>query len=122
MGELIALLFLSREVAHRSHLKASGKGSYAAHMALNDFYTAIVDHADAIAEAWQGKYGKLLDIPYLTANNVGAPIAGVLRSHMDKLVLARYTAEPKDSAAIQNLIDGAVNEYQKVLYKLKFLE
>lgn len=122
MGELIALLFLSREMAHRAHLKAAGKGSYAAHMALGDFYEAIVGHADSIAEAWQGKYGKLLDIPYLTANSVTAPIAGLLRQHMDKLVSVRYTAEPKDSAALQNLIDGAVNEYQTVLYKLKFLE
>ena len=118
MNELIALLFLSREMAHRAHLKAKGRGSHAAHVALGVFYKAIGERADAIAEAYQGKYNTRLDIPYLTANNVAAPIAGVLRQHMDKLEKVRYTAESKDSSAVQNLIDEAVEEYMYVLFQL----
>ena len=52
MKELIALLFLAREIAHREHLKTR---SFAAHMALNEFYTGIIENADAIAEAYQGQ-------------------------------------------------------------------
>ena len=51
MGELIAILFLAREIAHREHLKTR---SFAAHMALNEFYNDIVERADAIAESYQG--------------------------------------------------------------------
>ena len=67
MEELIATLFLSREFAHRRHLLVTGPGSFAAHTALGSFYDDIIDNADAIAEAYQGKYGLMDEIPYLPA-------------------------------------------------------
>ena len=77
MDELIALLFLAREIAHREHLKTR---SFAAHMALGDFYADIVEKADAIAEAYQGCEGKLLNIPYLKNTSKGS-IEKILRDH-----------------------------------------
>ena len=53
-GQFVALLFLARDMAHRAHLKATGPGSFAAHMALGNFYEEIVERADAFAEAYQG--------------------------------------------------------------------
>lgn len=117
MGELIAVLFLSREIAHREHLKTR---SFAAHMALNEFYNDIVEKADAIAEAYQGCEGKLLQIPYLKSK-VGGSIERILRSQLDWIEANRYKAADKDETAIQNLIDEAVSSYHTVLYKLKFL-
>lgn len=40
IARLIAILFLSREVAHRAHLNTK---SYAQHMALGSFYDDIID-------------------------------------------------------------------------------
>ncbi len=54
IGRLIALLFFARDVTHREHLKTT---SYAQHVALNEFYEAIVGNADSIAEAYQGRNG-----------------------------------------------------------------
>ena len=48
---------------HQLHLKVSGPGSFAAHKALNEFYDAMPDLIDAVAEQYQGAREKLLDIP-----------------------------------------------------------
>ena len=117
MDELIALLFLAREIAHREHLKTR---SFAAHMALGDFYADIVEKADAIAEAYQGCEGKLLNIPYLKNTSKGS-IEKILRDHTKWIEANRYKIISKDETSIQNLIDEAVETYQRVLYKLKFL-
>lgn len=118
MGELIALLFLARELAHRAHLKTR---SYAQHMALGDFYDGIVGLADGIAEAYQGQFMQLLEIPLLEGDT-GAPIKDVLRQHLDWIATNRYSACPREQTAIQNMIDEVVALYQSTLYKLEFLQ
>jgi hypothetical protein len=53
-NEFLGLLFLARDVAHSVHLNTR---SFSKHMALNAFYDGIIDHADAFAEAYQGRHG-----------------------------------------------------------------
>ena len=125
MEELIATLFLSREFAHRRHLLVTGPGSFAAHTALNSFYDDIVDRADAIAEAYQGRYGLMKEIPYLTAPRGQKTIletADVLEAQLDEVEQLRYKACPKSESAVQNLIDEAIATYLSVIYKLRNLE
>lgn len=125
MEELIATLFLSREFAHRRHLAVTGPGSYAAHVALGDFYNAIVDNADAIAEAYQGRHGLMDDIPYLpcpTGKKTIAATASFLENQMKAVQDMRYDACPKSETAVQNLIDEAIATYLSLLYKLRNLE
>jgi hypothetical protein len=117
MENLIATLFLARELAHREHLRTR---SYAQHMALGEFYDEIVENADAIAEAWQGRFGLMTDIPMLV-NTVQGDIVAVLQSHVDWIAANRYSACPREETAIQNLIDEAVGTYLSALYKLRFL-
>lgn len=125
MEELIATLFMSREFAHRKHLAVTGPGSYAAHSALGGFYDDIVDKADSIAEAYQGMYGLMDEIPY-RAPPAGkksiAAIASTLEAHMNKIEEMRYSACDKDDTPIQNLIDEAQATYLSVIYKLRNLE
>lgn len=125
MEELIATLFLSREFAHRRHLAVTGPGSFAAHSALGSFYDDIVDRADAIAEAYQGMYGLMEEIPYLagpTGKKSIAATATLLETHMNKVEDLRYRACNKSDTAIQNLIDEAISTYLSVIYKLRNLE
>lgn len=124
-GQLIGLLFLSRDVAHRAHLRANGVGSYAAHVALNDFYDDIIGNADDIAESLQGEYGVLLDVPFLeddTEGDIFEVVATTLRRHKNWIDKNRYDAVPRELTATHNLIDEAIHTYQTVLYKLKFLK
>ncbi len=125
MEDLIATLFLSREFAHRRHLAVTGPGSYAAHVALGSFYDDIVERADAIAEAYQGRNGLMDEIPYLDGPKGKKSIAATatwLEGQMNKVNEIRYDACPKSETAIQNLIDEAVATYLSALYKLRNLE
>ena len=115
MEQLIAILFLSREVAHREHFKTT---SYAHHKVLNEFYDSIIERADAIAEAFQGGYYILENIPYLNEKKKGN-IADILEDHMEQITGMRYTACNKDDTAIQNLIDEAIETYLSALYMLR---
>jgi DNA-binding ferritin-like protein len=117
----VALLFLARDMAHRAHLKASGPGSFAAHMALGTFYEGIVERADSFAEAYQGRFNDLLDIPLLE-NDYAGEIADVLEQQMAWIEDNREQICKRNETALHNLIDEAVALYQSTLYKLRFLE
>lgn len=121
IGEFIALLFLARDLTHREHLRVTGPGSFAKHMALGEFYPAIVELADKLAEAYQGRNGIIKDMPLLE-NEYGDAIIGVLERHVDWIKANRYTAVPRDDSTIQNIIDEIVGQYLSTLYKLKFLQ
>lgn len=118
--KLIATLFLSREVAHREHLRVTGPGSFSIHSALDTFYHDIVERADAITEAYQGKYGIVAHIPILTSS-MEEDIDDFLEGQMDYIEEIRYSACDKKETAIQNLIDEAIASYLSTLYKLRTL-
>ena len=59
-AECVSELMNASTSFHKLHLKVTGVGSFAAHKALNDFYDALVDHADNLAEGYQGAAEKLL--------------------------------------------------------------
>lgn len=117
IGELIGILFLSRDVAHRVHLSTR---SFAKHKALQEFYEGIIPLADGLAEAYQGRYGLISNIPLMSAKNT-ANIVDFLESQLTEIEGGRYQACDKSDTALQNLIDGIVEQYLSTLYKLKFL-
>jgi len=117
-GKYVALLFLARDIAHRVHLKTR---SYAEHKALDEFYNGIVEHADDFAEAYQGCYNELLNIPLLT-NEYKGSIVDVLVKQKDWIEANREAICPRKNTAIHNIIDEAVGLYDSTLYKLRFLK
>lgn len=114
IAEIVGTMFMSRDFAHKAHLKTS---SYATHEALGGFYDCIVAQADTLAETAQGKYG-LLDIPTVgMKGNIDKPIKG-LEMHMeDILELGRACG----NGAIKNVIDEIEANYLSTLYKLRHL-
>lgn len=117
IGQLIGTLFLSREIAHREHLKTK---SFADHMALDAFYNGIVEIADSITEAYQGRYD-IIDIPFVP-NNYNGSTVDIIQSLLDDVENIRYDAVDQGDTAIQNLIDEAVALFLSTLYKLKNLK
>lgn len=120
VGRLIGTMFLAREYAHRAHLRVTGAGSFAKHSALGEFYTSIIDQADAITEAYQGRHDIIIEIPYLPMIDEEDP-AKALESLMDDIEKLRYDAVDKKDTPIQNLIDGAIETFLSTLYKLRKL-
>lgn len=116
MESLIAHLFFARELAHRAHFAT---GSYAQHMALGAFYDAIVDNADAIAEAYMGRTGtKLTNIPFVLEQPSGDIVADL---EAQRAWIDENRAEVSSDSEIQNLIDGAIETFDTAIYKLRFL-
>lgn len=117
-AEMIAIMFLGRELAHREHLKVSGPGSLAKHEALNEFYDGIVDLADKFAETYQGKYGIIEDIP-LAENEFEGGCVEVLEAQVNWIDENRD--DICDYRPLQNIIDEISGFYWAKLYKLKNL-
>jgi hypothetical protein len=116
-ADLIGHLFLARDVTHSVHLNTR---SYAKHKALGGFYGKVIDLADDLAEAYQGRHGLIGPITLHSAkktNNVVEFLENSLKDVEDM----RYKVCEKDETAIQNIIDEIVGLYLSTLYKLKFL-
>lgn len=118
MEELLAVLFLSREIAHREHLKTD---SYAVHMALGDFYEEVVTLADSLAEAYQGRTEKRVgEIPYYSNPSKGS-VTSTLKKLLSRVEKAREDC-CEDDSTIQNIIDEIIALYLSTIYKLTFLK
>ena len=122
MNEFLALLFLSREIAHREHLATNSNSQ---HKALGRFYEDVVDLVDSLAEAYQGRYGIIKDIPIV------ADVKGLKDSQtpaekleliLDQIEKTRYDAANEEETAMQNIIDEIVALFLSTLYKLKELK
>ena len=113
-GALILELFHSSTNAHIQHLKTR---SYAAHQALGHYYEAILEKADSLAEAYQGRYG-IIDFPALPFKMESDSIMMLkgLRRYIDDNRMAMV-----QDSELQNLLDEVVALIDSTLYKLEFL-
>ena len=114
-AKIVAILFVSRDQAHREHLKTR---SYSQHMALGEFYEQVVDFADSFAETAQGLYG-VLNIPYETPTT--GQIASVLDGHVSSIEGLRKAFTKPEESCLLNIIDEISALYAKTLYKLQVL-
>ncbi len=118
---LVSLCFEARNLTHKAHLNVSGPGSFAAHLALGEFYTSIVGLVDTFVEAYQGRYGIIQDYPpapLLAEGNFKDPI-GILEELLTWLDEFRESCAPTPD--LQNLYDSITNQVTTSLYKLKNL-
>jgi len=116
-ADLIGHLFLARDVTHSVHLNTR---SYAKHKALGGFYGKVIDLADDLAEAYQGRHGLIGPITLHSAKKTNNVIE-FLEDSLKDVEDMRYKVCDKDDTAIQNIIDSIVDLYLSTLYKLKFL-
>jgi hypothetical protein len=115
--DFVGMLFLARDVAHSVHLNTR---SYSKHVALNTFYDSIIDHADAFAEAYQGRHGLMGPITLHSATKT-ANIIDFLQGQLNDIEKCRYEVVDKSDSSLQQLIDNIVELYLTTLYKLRFL-
>ena len=120
IGLLLGTLMQSRNQAHIYHLQVQGMGSYAAHKALNNYYEAIVDLVDGIAESYQGRYGIITG--YKMADTIREDNnARMYFDGLGKFVETVRKQLPQDSY-LQNEVDEVVKLIETTKYKLKFLQ
>lgn len=119
-GEFIGGLLHAVTVAHVLHLKQSGPGSYARHVALGELYEGLGPAADELAECIQGAYG-LIDGYPATFSLPQTDDAKAWVADLSRFVQEGRTGLPQDSE-IQNLVDGLQALVNRAHYKLAFLE
>ena len=117
MADFIGQLFLARDVTHSVHLNTR---SYAKHKALQKFYEGIVDLADGLSEAYQGRHGLMGPITLHSAKKSNN-IIEFLEDSLAQIEASRYEVIDKSDTALHNMVDGIVELYLSTLYKLKFL-
>lgn len=117
----VSELMNARTSIHKLHLKIQGVGSYAGHKALNELYDALPDHADAIAEGFQGAAEKLLeysDSAPRTLNSVQEAL--VYLRELKEMVTSLQGVMPYSE--IVNDLDNVKSTINSIKYKLLFLK
>jgi len=89
-------------------------------MALGDFYDGIIDLADSLAEAYQGRHGLIGPIARQQAKKAGN-ITAFLEASLKEIEDSRYVCISRTDSTLQNMVDEIVSLYLSTLYKLKFL-
>lgn len=114
-AEFFMTLLHAATSGHILHLQTR---SYAQHKALDEFYSSIVDQADGLIEAYQGKYGLVLDYPSGYAVPVTEPVQFL--SELSDYITFNRPSVGSDSE-LQNIIDGVMELIDSTIYKLRFL-
>lgn len=119
--DMVCALLHSQTQVHIFHLGVRGKGSYAAHKALQGYYEGIDALVDGIIESYQGKYGLLTN--YKSFKNVSFKSIKQTISYLKGLnEMIEEKRDCCDDSFIQNQIDTVQELIFSTLYKLRFLE
>ena len=122
MEELASLFFHSRTQAHVFHLRVKGPGSYATHIALNEYYDEIIGLIDGLVESYQGKNG-LIEFKDIDGIDNNAEVSNIIK-YFIKLIAALdklRKAENLQDTWIQNAIDNIEELLYSTKYKLENL-
>jgi hypothetical protein len=114
-------LMSARNSFHKLHLKVTGEGSYAAHVAIGDFYDGLPGHADTLVEGYQGVTEKILackDMPTRTLDTVADGVA-YLR---DMYAMVTKLQGQLPYSEIVNNLDLVKDSINSTKYKLLFLK
>lgn len=114
-AQLVANCFAARTAAHFAHLTTE---SYAAHMALGEFYDAIATAADEFVECYMGIEGKIKQYPAVEPFE-GDPLTWLPKLHEN--VMKDRTECAAGNTELANLIDEILAIIDRTYYKLKFL-
>lgn len=121
-GAITALTFELMNGVTKMHIAHLKTNSYAAHIAMGDFYGAVGDLADSLAEQWQGITEKLIDYPttcQLPTCSTPEECVKYLRGLYDMCSKVQDSCEHSE---ILNTIDEVKSLINSTKYKLIFLK
>lgn len=117
LGKFLGTLMSSRTQAHVFHLQTP---SFAAHKALDDYYSQITDLIDSYAEMAQGRYGIIRG--YEMVSQIMEDDSSVKYfTGLQKFIDGIRGTLPQDGE-LNNTVDEISGLVSSTLYKLKFLK
>jgi len=114
-------LMNARNSFHKLHLKVTGDGSYAAHIAIGDFYDGLPGHADTLVEGYQGVTEKILACKDVAPRTLDTVADGVAYLRDMYAMITKLQGQLPYSEIVNNLdlVKDAINSTK---YKLLFLK
>lgn len=112
--ELFGTLQQSMVETWRSHLKTN---KYSEHIALDEYYSEIVDKVDALIENWMGIHDKVEEYVNLLDGEEYDAI-----EYLEELrAIVVEGRELMDSSELESCVDDILSLIDRTLYKLKEL-
>lgn len=119
--KLFSKLFESREMAHVYHLSVKGDpGSYASHVALNEYYDGILGLIDELIESYSGQYGVVDGYETIDTSSTTSKEKIAYFEELAKFIKEGRKCISVEDTHLHNTIDEMVGLTYRTLYKLKF--
>jgi hypothetical protein len=114
-------LFEARQMAHVYHLQVKGDmGSYAAHIALSDFYDDLLDFIDKLIEVYQGQYGLIEQYTPIDTKEATSKDKVQYFEELANFVKTERKCIDVEDSHLLNIVDEILSLIYILLYKLKF--
>ena len=121
VGACAVELMNARNSFHKLHLKVTGEGSYAAHVAIGDFYDGLPGHADTLVEGYQGTTEKILTLKDVAPRTLDTVADGVAYLRDLYAMITKLQGQLPYSEIVNNL-DLVKDSINSTKYKLLFLK
>ena len=112
----IAKSFAVRTAAHFAHLSSQ---SYAEHVALDEFYSGLLDLVDKYAEVYMGLMKRIAKFPNAPVPAADEPIQ-LLKDYLD--LVRDEMSEDHESQALVNILAEIEELTARSVYKLENLK
>ena len=121
VSKFISKLLESREMAQVYHWTVKGDmGSHAAHLALEVYYTEVIEFIDAIVEVYQGQYGLIEEYDVIDTTDSKSKDRLDYFKETVEFVKSGRTCIKSEDTHIHNIIDELIALQYKTIYKLTY--
>ena len=121
VSKFISKLLESREMAQVYHWTVKGDmGSHAAHLALEVYYTEVIEFIDDIVEIYQGQYGLIEGYDIIDTTDSKSKDRLDYFKEAVEFVKSERTCIKAEDTHIHNIIDELIALQYKTIYKLTY--
>lgn len=121
VSKFISKLLESREMAQVYHWTVKGDmGSHAAHLALESYYSGVIEFIDDIVEIYQGQYGLIEGYDIIdTTDSKSKDRLDYFKETVEYVKSNRKCIKAEDTH-IHNIVDELIALQYKTIYKLTY--
>ena len=121
VSKFISKLLESREMAQVYHWTVKGDmGSHAAHLALEAYYSGVIEFIDDIVEIYQGQYGLIEGYDVIDTTDSRSKDRLDYFKEIVEFVKSGRTCIKAEDTHIHNIVDELIALQYKTIYKLTY--
>jgi hypothetical protein len=121
VSKFISKLLESREMAQVYHWTVKGDmGSHAAHLALEAYYSGVIEFIDDIVEIYQGQYGLIEGYDVIDTTDSRSKDRLDYFKEVVEFVKSERTCIKSEDTHIHNIVDELIALQYKTIYKLTY--